>query len=458
MHFTLAYPDIIIILLYLAVVLYVGLVASRRKSSGSKVDFILAGRKLTVPLFVATLVATWYGNILGVGEFVYNYGIVAWVCFGIVYYIAAILYAFLVAGKIRKSETFTIPEKMTEKYGESAGVISSLIVLIITIPAAYVLMLGILLQLFTGWNLTLSIIIGTAVSLVYIYHGGFKSDVLTNAVQFFIMYAGFGALLVFTLLQYGSPLTLFDKLPANHVKVFGGFSWTYILAWFFIAFQTFVDPSFYQRCLAAETPQTAKKGILISVAFWLLFDIMTLITGLYAKVYFTNIEAVMAYPALGESVLPVVWKGLFITALLSTVMSTLDSYAFLSATTIGNDILKKVFKTRKTTDLTKAGLIITGVFSILLALILPSPIEIVFRTASVAVPGLIVPLIIAYTPKLQIKQGFVPVIMLVSSAVAFLWLMLQSYGLASHPILQIEPMLAGLLVSLVLAAAAVRRV
>jgi len=73
---------------------------------------------------------------------------------------------------------------------------------------------------------------------------------------------------------------------------------------------------------------------------------MTLLTGLYAKVYFTNIEAVMAYPALGESVLPVVWKGLFITALLSTVMSTLDSYAFLSAATIGNDILKKIFNLR----------------------------------------------------------------------------------------------------------------
>jgi SSS family solute:Na+ symporter len=434
------------------------LVASRRKTSSSKVDFLLAGRKLTVPLFVATLVATWYGNILGVGEFVYNYGIVAWVCFGIVYYIAAILYALLVAGKIRKSGTFTIPEKMTRKYGEKTGVISSLIVLIITIPAAYVLMLGILLQLFTGWNLTLSIIVGTVVSLVYIYHGGFKSDVLTNAVQFLIMYAGFGALLVFTVLQFGSPVEMFSQLPAEHVKVFGGFSWTYILAWFFIAFQTFVDPSFYQRCLAAETPQTAKKGILISVAFWLLFDIMTLITGLYAKVYFANIEAVMAYPALGESVLPVVWKGLFITALLSTVMSTLDSYAFLSAATIGNDILKKVFKSRKTTDLTKAGLIITGIFSVLLALILPSPIEIVFRTASVAVPGLILPLIIAYNSKLELRKGFVPVIMLGSSAVAFIWLMLQSYGFAAVPILQLEPMLAGLIVSLILALAGLRRV
>ena len=202
MHFTTSPADILVILIYLAIVFYVGFFLARRGKKGdSKVDFILAGRKLTVPLFVATLVATWYGNILGVGEFVYNNGIVAWVCFGIVYYIAAFVYAFVVAGKIRKSETFTIPEKITEKFGEQAGFISSIIVLIITIPAAYMLMLGILLQLFTGWALWLNIILGTIVSLIYIYHGGFRSDVFTNTVQFFIMYIGFGALLVFTLLH-----------------------------------------------------------------------------------------------------------------------------------------------------------------------------------------------------------------------------------------------------------------
>ena len=225
----------------------------------------------------------------------------------------------------------------------------------------------------------------------------------------------------------------------------------------FIAFQTFVDPSFYQRCLAADTPHTAKKGILISIGFWLLFDIITLITGLYAKVFSPHIEAVLAYPTLGEAVLPVFWKGLFITALLSTVMSTLDSYAFLSAATIGNDILKKIYVSKKASSLTKTGLIITGILGVILAIILPSPIEIVFRTASVAVPGLIIPLLIAYNSKFELKRRYVPILMIVSSSVAFLWLMLQLYGLAIYPILQLEPMLAGLLASIIIALAGIRK-
>jgi len=451
--------DWILIFSYIVLVLYVGFyTAKKRKSGEGKEDFILAGRRLTTPLFVATLVATWYGNILGVGEFVYNYGIVAWFCFGIVYYFAAILYAFFVAGKIRESKNLSIPEKIRENYGKTAGNISSMIVLIITIPAAYMLMLGIMIQLFTGWSLWLSIIIGTSISLVYLYKGGFLSDVLTNAVQFVVMYVGFIVLLIFSVIHFGSIGDMFSALPENHTKVFGGFGWMYIVAWIFIAFQTFVDPSFYQRCAAAKSPSVAKRGILISVSLWLLFDIITLLTGLYARVHFADIDPVLAYPALSEAVLPVFWKGIFIIALLSTIMSTLDSYAFLSAVTIGNDLLKPLINSKSTKTLTKIGLVLTGIFGVLLAILLPSPIEIIFKTASVAVPGLILPLIFAYSKKFYLKKEIIVWLMVFSSITSFVWIIIRSYRLYNHMLFEIEPMLAGIIVSMIFAAIGFRRI
>ena len=41
-------------------------------------DYFVAGRRVTLPAFVATLVATWYGGILGVGEYSYRFGISNW--------------------------------------------------------------------------------------------------------------------------------------------------------------------------------------------------------------------------------------------------------------------------------------------------------------------------------------------------------------------------------------------
>src|SRR5512135_2768822 len=81
-------------------VLFIGFRAARR-GRGESDDFLLAGRTLTLPMFVATLVSTWYGGILGVGEFSYRYGISNWIVFGVPYYVFALVFALFLANKIR---------------------------------------------------------------------------------------------------------------------------------------------------------------------------------------------------------------------------------------------------------------------------------------------------------------------------------------------------------------------
>ena len=58
--------DHILIWIYLLSILFIGITA---KSPKTNIGYIYAGRKLTVPAFVATLVSTWYGGILEIGRF-----------------------------------------------------------------------------------------------------------------------------------------------------------------------------------------------------------------------------------------------------------------------------------------------------------------------------------------------------------------------------------------------------
>ncbi len=51
--------DIALIVAYFAAVVFIGFRAARKRKSGAE-DFLLAGRTLTLPVFVATLVSTWY--------------------------------------------------------------------------------------------------------------------------------------------------------------------------------------------------------------------------------------------------------------------------------------------------------------------------------------------------------------------------------------------------------------
>jgi SSS family solute:Na+ symporter len=449
---TLGIADIIIIILYFLIVLYIGFVVARKKTNkiADKEDFLLAGRKLTLPLFIASLVATWYGSILGVGEFVYNSGIVAWICFGLPYYIAAGFFAYFLAGKIRKSNVTSIPEQIKSKYGNFAGIVSSFIVLVITIPAAYILMLGVVIQLFSGWSLNISIIAGAVLSVIYLFSGGFRADVYTNTAQFILMYLGFIILLIFTFLHFGSLSDMLQQLPLNHKTLSGGNSWQFLVTWFIIAFQTFVDPSFHQRCSAATTPKTARNGIFISILLWALFDFMTLTTGLFAKSYLQLDDPLMSYPMLADLVLPTFWKGIFVVSLLATIMSTLDSYTFISAATIGNDLLFSIMKLKKFSEenLTKFGLLITGLSGIIIAILMPSAVEIIFKTASIAVPGLIFPLTISMSSKYFILPKNAIIIMIVSSLVSLFWTISKSYELYFFK--DYEPMIAGIFISLIL--------
>ena len=90
--------DITLIVAYFAAVVFIGFRAARKRKSGAD-DFLLAGSTLTLPIFVATLVSTWYGGILGVGEYSYRFGISNWVVFGVPYYIFALIFALFLSKK-----------------------------------------------------------------------------------------------------------------------------------------------------------------------------------------------------------------------------------------------------------------------------------------------------------------------------------------------------------------------
>lgn len=65
----------------------------------STVELLLMGRRLTLPLFVATLVATWYGGIFGVTALTFEKGIYNLLTQGIFWYGTYLLFAFFLVKK-----------------------------------------------------------------------------------------------------------------------------------------------------------------------------------------------------------------------------------------------------------------------------------------------------------------------------------------------------------------------
>ena len=424
-----------------------------KKADNNVQSFLFAGRKLTVPALVATLVSTWYGGILEIGRFSYQNGIITWIIFGLFYYIAAILFVKFLAPKIIESKLPTIPDVFEYNFGKWPTFIAIICVVLIANPAPY---LKILAELFLYiWNIPiiLGLCIGSILSLTYALYGGFSSIVRTDKFQFILMFTGFILILIYSYLDYGGISYLIQNTPEYTFQIPGNFRWTYIFVWGFIALITFIDPGFYQRTFSGNSLETVQKGILISVIFWIIFDFMTVFTGIYALAILP-IGSENPYLDLAQLVLPPIGLGLFIVALFSIVMSTIDSFSFISAFTIGKNLIPLIIHTDKEDTIlnyTKCGLGFTAILSIILAIIFEHAIDIWYMVGSFTVPTLLIPLI-AGLYKIKLKKPLI--IMVVPMLTSIIWyfggLILPQTSVLGGFIKTLDPMYPGILISIIL--------
>lgn len=417
---------------------------SWRSRTIERLEYLLAGRRLTTPAFVATLVATWYGGVLGVGEYSYRFGISNWLVFGVPYYVAALIFAFALARRARASAALSIPDQLRWAYGPTAARMGAGLVLVLAIPAAYVLMIGELVRIYVGVSLTTGVVIGTAFTLAIASLGGFRTVISVNVAQFVLMFAAFFLVLPVALHRIGGFDVLWHALPADHRSWDGGMGVQFVLVWYFLALQTLVEPTFYQRCYAARTPRTARNGVLISVAFWVVFDFLTTFTGLAARVLLPSLhDPVLAYPALGRLVLPAAANALFAVGLFATVMSTAHSYLFLSAATVGHDIAPELARRGDERRWTIAGLGLSGAAAAGLALAVGSVVQLWHDIGSIVTAGLLLPVALAqFGPRWRFSPRGALLAMASASAVAMGWI--AGRVVTGHNALQLEPIFPAL--------------
>ncbi len=422
--------DSLIVAGFLAVCLALG---ARVRREESREGWILAGRALTLPVFVATLVPTFYGGVLGIGEFTWGAGLSNWTIMALPYYAFAGLYAVFLAGKVRMTAGLTIPDHLESAYGRSMALLGAVLVFIIASPADELLMAGTLLGHLTGIPIAAASALAAALALALIWRGGLRSDAAANRLQFLTMFAGFSLIIPFAWHAVGSPAAMAAKLPVGHMSWTGGLGPAKLIGWWLIAVWTIVDPSFHQRCAAAESPAVARRGILISIGFWAVFDLLTTTAGLYARAALPALgNPTLAFPLLADAVLPPVARGLFFAGISASLFAALQGTALLAAACLGKRRLRP-------------GLVATMIFSYVLSRLVPSIVELWYAVGSAAIPGLLLPMLGVYLPAIRVPGRWA----LASSASG--WLISLAWVVAARlngePPLHIEPMFPGLLLS-----------
>jgi len=414
-EFKLALADYCVLLIYLFLIFSIGPLLKflqRKKLQEDKLeDYFLAARKITLPVFVATLVSTWYGNILGVSELAYKEGLVMWLTQGIFWYVTYLFFAFFLAGKIRFAKCFTIPDLLEGFYDKKTAIVGALVNVLILNPATYILSIGFMIEMiFPDLPKGIAITIGTLIPFIYLFKGGYHAVVWTDFVHFIFMFIGIALIIPFALNQFGWH-NFIEHVPSSHLSLTGNYSWQVIIGWAIISTWSMIDANFYQTTSAAKDIKTARNGILIAIVFWFIFDIMLNFISIYAFTVMPKLNPVLALPSFANAVLPPIAKGIFLAGVLATVLSTLDSLCFASAMCIAKDIYQRVFKIKdqgKIILVNKLSLIIVVGLGLLLGICFESMIEIMYYKGTVGISALLLPVLFGffYRPKLPITTGF----------------------------------------------------
>jgi SSS family solute:Na+ symporter len=184
----------------------------------------------------------------------------------------------------------------------------------------------------------------------------------------------------------------------------------------------------------------------VSVGLWVVFDFLTVSSGLAARVLLPDLaDPLAAYPALAAEVLPPLLRPLFTLGLVATVMSTLDSYLFLAAATFSHDLFPSSDPLRER-RMTRWGLAVSAALAAIGALVFDSVVTVWHHVGSVVTSALLVPVVTVHLPHALRPRPLAAGVALVSAAVTSAgWILAARDG--AYP-LGLEPMLPALAMAL----------
>ena len=309
-------------------------------------DYIVAGRRLPLALNTFTLLATWFGagTLLTATDEIAANGLGPALLEPYGSGICLLIAGFFFAKPLWEMKLCTITDFFKRKYGpriELLCVITSILSFTGWIAVQLVALAAVLDVLF-GVPVKIGIGAIAAVATGYTLLGGMWSVTVTDFLQMFFIIIGVTMLGWNVLGALGGEAAL-APLPAADFRLIDASSAKTVLMsvnlFLVAALGNIPSQDLGQRLFAANSAQTAKRSCYIAGVLYVIFGSIPVFLGLAAKAHYPELmEAVI--PTLAKKFLTPAATTVFLLAVLSAVLSTIDSAILAPATTLANNFLR----------------------------------------------------------------------------------------------------------------------
>nr|XP_044988578.1 solute carrier family 5 member 4A isoform X1 [Jaculus jaculus] len=399
--------DISVIVIYFVVVMAVGVWAMLKTNRSTVGGFFLAGRDMTWWPMGASL----FASNIGSGHFVGLAGTgaasgIAVTAFESHSFLLLLLLGWFFVPIYIKAGVTTMPEYLKKRFGGKRLQIYLSILSLFSCVAlsisANIFSGAIFIKLAFGLDLYLAIFILLAITAVFTITGGLATVIYTDTLQAIIMLAGSFILMVFAFVEVGgyesftekymnaipsvvqgdnltiSPRCYTPQEDAFHIfrdAVTGDIPWpgtvfgmVITALWYWCTNQVIV-----QRCLCGRNMSHVKAACIMCGYLKLLPMFLMVMPGMISRVLYTDMVACVvpsecikhcgvdvgctnyAYPTLVLKLMPIGLRGLMLSVMVASLMSSLTSIFNSASTLFTMDLYTKMRKRASERELLIAG-------------------------------------------------------------------------------------------------------
>ena len=365
----------LVVILYLSALIGLGVFMSRRVTSAS--DFLVAGRKLGLPLTTATLAAVQLGAgiILGGSAMAAEFGVWPGVWYGLGCGGGLILAGIFVASKMRNEGGYVPLDFFSSRYGERKWVRvwgwMSNIPSLLGIFVAQLMAAGSIMTIF-GFGYTQGLVIVAVAIMLYSAVGGMWGVVTVDFVQLGTILLGIPLVAAVALMRLGDPGVLGEVLSTPFIPAGMGSRAVFLIIPFFLSISVSYDA--FMRYQSAKSATVAKWSCILAGIIVIALSLCVGVIGAVGRTLYPGVGHQEVLPHTIEALLHPVAAGIVVSALLAAVMSSSNCLLISLSACFTRDLYNKVFnpgaeldELKHTKAISRGVIVGSGVVGILIA-------------------------------------------------------------------------------------------
>ncbi len=386
---------------YVGLQILIGAWVSRRIAT--ETDYMLAGRSFGVGLAGVSIFATWFGAevVIGAASRVYSEGLSGAQAEPFAYAAGIMVMGLVFAARLWRRGIQTLADFFRMRFSGRIERLAAMLLIPGSVlwAAAQIRGFGQIVGSAADIELETALTLAVIAVVAYTVLGGLLADAYNDAIQSTVIVAGLFGLCWIAVAEVGGITAGLARVEPSRWVLFPADQSLLALVekWAIPICGSVVAVELISRVLACRSPEVARTGATLGGACYLLIALIPVTLGLVGPALVPDIaNSEQIVPEIAERHLPPVLYVLFVGALISATLTTVDSALLAAGTLLSHNLLLRLHPTaseRARVGIARASVAALGVIAYLLALRATHISDLVELASAFASAGIFVALV-----------------------------------------------------------------